>query len=292
MSAGCSRRTTERQSSSAEIVLVWKPSASKAALSGTAVSRSSRVMRILSAISGPSLPPGRGPPRARPGRPAPEARHAPRRDCPGRFTMRVFPLTPATPRARGGTVEFRVGSKPDRLGDAGRFLLQHHARGLRRHVARGEAGAAGGEDEVDGTAIGPSQQHRHDGRGFVGHEGALRHRVALAAGPRRNRVTRAIGALAPCPGVAHGQDARDGSPGLPHGTLFPERARHHFGGDPLTATLDLELRSHLGRLDRQEGGPDGRADRMALRAAADHIHLLVAVPHRIARARRSRGRAA
>ena len=49
--AGCSRRTADRASSSAETTW-WKSRlASKAALRGTAISRSSSVMRILSAIS-------------------------------------------------------------------------------------------------------------------------------------------------------------------------------------------------------------------------------------------------
>ena len=68
---------------------------------------------------------------------------------PGRLTISVRPAVPASPResTEVGTVVRAVPA--DRLGDAGRLPVQHGARRLGRDVGGGQAGAAGGEDDVD-----------------------------------------------------------------------------------------------------------------------------------------------
>ena len=50
------------------------------------------------------------------------------------------------------------------FGEAGHFVVKHFARGLRRDVARAEAGAAGGDDEVELVVVGPFLQTGGDRR--------------------------------------------------------------------------------------------------------------------------------
>ena len=64
------------------------------------------------------------------------------------------------------------------LGDPRRLALDHGARGFGRDVARGEAGAAGGEHEIGGVAIAPGDELRDDGGDVVGDEGARYYNVA------------------------------------------------------------------------------------------------------------------
>ena len=78
---------------------------------------------------------------------------------PGKLTISVRPRIPR--HAAGEDAQRRVLARvgADRLRVAGRLALDHVARGLRRHVVGGEAGAAGGEDEAHALLVGQPLQH-------------------------------------------------------------------------------------------------------------------------------------
>ena len=62
--------------------------------------------------------------------------------------MRVFLRVPASPRERAARGNGLDRDQPNALGDARGFALEHGARGFGRDVARGQAGAAGGQHQV------------------------------------------------------------------------------------------------------------------------------------------------
>jgi len=96
-----------------------------------------------------------------------------------------------------------------RLGQAGRLPFDDRARGLRRHIARCEAGAAGRQDQIERQLIGaPTQPGRDLGR-FIGHDagyGDLCIGPMRAHGLRQSRAAQ-IGPLAARAAVTDGEDA-------------------------------------------------------------------------------------
>src|SRR5258705_7232428 len=72
---------------------------------------------------------------------------------------------------------------------------------------------------------------------------------------------------------------------LLHAPLRQERQLHPLRREPLTAAVDLELRSRLCRRRGQVGGSDPHAERRAQRAAPDDVDFAALVKHRIAVAR-------
>ncbi len=105
-----------------------------------------------------------------------------------------------------GTWETGVDGDAKRFGDAGGFFVEDDAGGLRGYVARGEAGAAGGEDEIGAVPIGPLGEGRGNGAGLVGNEPPVGQAVAAGGGPGGDRVARGIGPLATVACVADRQD--------------------------------------------------------------------------------------
>ena len=88
----------------------------------------------------------------------------------------------------------------------GASLSSDGAGGFGGDVTRGEAGAAGGEDEVGGVGVGPGGERGGDAAGLVGDELARGERVAALLAPGRDRVARGVGALAAMAGVGDGED--------------------------------------------------------------------------------------
>src|SRR5690606_33569157 len=82
----------------------------------------------------------------------------------------------------------------------------------------------GGEHQVGSVRVGPGAEGLLDGRAVVRHQRARRDPVPARAGPRRDRVAGAVGALAPGPGV------RDGEDGQPD-----RRLRHQRFTEPLVS---------------------------------------------------------
>jgi hypothetical protein len=107
-----------------------------------------------------------------------------------------------------GARELGPGHAPHVLGDPGRLALEHGARGLGRHVARREPGAAGGEHELGRVPprVAPGEELAHDGRPLVGHERARGRGAAARGGPRRGGLARGVVALAARAGVGDGED--------------------------------------------------------------------------------------
>ena len=105
-----------------------------------------------------------------------------------------------------GAREAGVDCHPERLRDAGRLLVEHGTRGLGRDVARREAGAAGGEDEVGPVRVGPGSEDGRDSDGIVGHQVAPGEIIAVLRRPGGDRVARGIGAIAAGAGVGDGED--------------------------------------------------------------------------------------
>ena len=100
----------------------------------------------------------------------------------------------------------RVDRHPERLGDAGGLLVEHGAGGFGGDVARGEAGAAGGEDEIGEVGVGPGGEGGGDPDGLVGDEGAVGEDEAVRRGPGGDGVARGVGPLAAVAGVGDGED--------------------------------------------------------------------------------------
>ena len=109
---------------------------------------------------------------------------------------------------KGGPREAGEGAHPERLGDAGCFLLENGAGGFGGDVAVGEAGAAGGEDDVRVVAVGPLSEGGRDPAGLIGHERALGHGVAALLGPGGDEIAGGVAPLAAAAGVGDGEDGK------------------------------------------------------------------------------------
>jgi hypothetical protein len=92
-----------------------------------------------------------------------------------------------TARERG-TREAGIDRHPKRLGQAGRFLVEHGPGGLRRHVAGGETGAAGSEHQIGQVPVGPGGEDARDARGIIGHDGPFGQVIAARLRPGGDRV--------------------------------------------------------------------------------------------------------
>jgi len=116
-----------------------------------------------------------------------------------------------TALSRDGAAEDRAGCVTDpflthRLGDTRHDAVDDGEGRFRRYVARGEAGAAGGEDDVQRALVGPLTEVGGDLVDLIGHDGmALHHGVD---GREHLLDGRAAGVVAPAAGglVADGED--------------------------------------------------------------------------------------
>ena len=207
--------------------------------------------------------------------------HAPARrvtppGLPGRLTIRVRcpgagqPARERRPGKRG------PGAHPDRLGDARRLPLEHRPGGLGGHVARGQPGAAGGDDQIGHVPVGPAGAGAATigplSSGTSARAGTAKPRAAAQAAmaspevsarsPREpaseivRMATRSATAtsLTDCPG------SRTVGLTTSAGIRSPRHSTSNRGPD-------------LGRGHRQVGGADRDAERRALTAAAHDVHL-------------------
>src|SRR5438874_8665635 len=199
-----SRRITWRASSSVCASVVLNPVASRLALMRTACSRSSVVTRIRSLMDR-SLP-GHQLDRVveqtlEHGEPILHAAGGARQVHDQRLAAGAR-HTARQPRAR----EPPGAGPPQRVGDARREPIEHRFRGFRRHVARGEARSSGREDDVDLTRVRPARELAGNAIGLVGHHASYDHLVPVISGPRDDRVTGRVGALAQRTKVTDGQN--------------------------------------------------------------------------------------
>src|SRR5882762_3442245 len=201
---GCFPRTAWRTSSSEETIAVSNPACSSAAFTRTACSRSSVVIRTLSAMrSGVRC--------LVPGVSAAYEIHGvveelleygePFFHAVGRAgeidDQRLAPRARAAAR-EPGTGKAGAGRSADSFGDAPCLTLENRSGGFRRHVTLGEAGTAGREHDIDFAGIRPPHELSRDAVRLIRHHAAHHHLVAVFRRPVEDRVARCVGALAYC----------------------------------------------------------------------------------------------
>src|SRR5438034_1273119 len=154
--------TTRRTSSNDEASVVWKPAVSRWALTRTACSRSSVVIKTRSAIS---YQPSVGHPLAvyqldgviqEALQDSQPIRHSARRA--GEVHDQRLPPRARDPTGEPGAGKVGRGGGAQRLGDPGGSALEHGLRGLGGDVPLGEPRAAGRGDHVDLTLVRPPDQ--------------------------------------------------------------------------------------------------------------------------------------
>src|SRR6267378_1746056 len=207
---GCFPRTAWRTSSSEETIAVSNPACSSAAFTRTACSRSSVVIRTLSAMSVRRVFVRRTSCVVRGVRAAeqidgvPEERGEDRQSffhTVGR-TWQVddqrLPSRTGAAAREPGTREPGARSGANGLRDPLGLTLENRGGGFRRHVTLGEAGAAGREHDIDFAGVRPAHELARDAVRLIRHHAAHHHLVAVFRRPIQDRLARPVGALAYC----------------------------------------------------------------------------------------------
>ena len=102
---------------------------------------------------------------------------------------------------QGGRADQVVAELAEQLAEARYLLLVDVVEGLRRNIAAGDAGAAGGDHHVDLGIGDPALERRHDLCPLVGYDAAVGDAVAGAFDPLHQHPARAI--LGEPAGVRH-----------------------------------------------------------------------------------------
>ncbi len=98
------------------------------------------------------------------------------------------------------------------FGETGRFALDDGAGRFGGHVARGEAGAAGGEDDVHLAAVRPLAEGLADGRFVVGEDRFLDDGPVFGGDKTRQRGPGRIFAFAARGSVGESQNPKSNAP--------------------------------------------------------------------------------
>ncbi len=146
-----------------------------------------------------------------------------------------------------------VAEPAEQFAEPGDLLLVHVVEGFRRHVAPGDAGAAGGDHGIDRGIGDPLPELRHDRGAVVLDDAAPRHAVAGGGDQLGERVAGFVVGLGPR--VGHGEDGD--VDGKERAALI--NSRH--SGDPARlcrARYRSATRPRQARRDRASPGPGAR----------------------------------
>src|SRR6266576_2649711 len=188
--------TAWRTSSSEETMAVSKPDCSSVALTRTACSKSSVVMRTLSAMY------VRGVRAAQQvdGMIEEFSQHGQAflHTVRGAWKIHDESLAAGPGAAAGepGAGEAGAGGRANRFGNTFGFALENRGGRFGGDIARRESRPARREHDVDLVRIGPARQLARNAIGLVGHNAAHHDLVAALARPGENRVAGRVGTLA------------------------------------------------------------------------------------------------